>query len=587
VHFNNSHLARDLAAMSGDDFHLQIGRIRARGVGGPKTFVGVALAAAARAGGLPRATNRLSGNFGRGRARSLQAGAALSGQARRVVIKARVVRQHGRGAPLGVHLDYLQREGVTQDGDRGQLFGAEAERADGGAFAERCADDRHHFRFIVAPEDADQLLDLKAYTRDLMAQAERDLATHLDWVAADHWNTDQPHVHVLIRGRTDDGRDLVISRDYIAEGLRARARELATLELGPRTEREIASSLAREVQADRWTGLDRGLARDAADRGLVDLRPHGSPGDDALRTARLARLRKLQGLGLAEEAARGRWRLAPHAEATLRALGQRQDVIARMHRALAADGTARDPGAFVVDDAATEGTVGRLAGRGLDDELRGSGYAVIESTSGRIHHLPLADLDDATDAPVGAIVEVRQRAGEGRRGRSYLQVRSDLSLADQVHAEGATWLDRQLVSRTPAPLGEGGFAEEVRQALADRTEHHVSSGLAQRQGRRVLFVRDLLDTLRERELSSAAERLSRQTGLPFEPSVAEGAISGTYRQRLNLASGRFAMIDSGLGFSLVPWRPELERHLGRRVDGVMTPGRGVAWSFTAKRGLGR
>ena len=102
-----------------------------------------------------------------------------------------------------------------------------------GPFAERCEEDRHHFRFTVSPEDAARMSDLRAFTRELMVEAERDLGTKLDWVAVDHWNTDNPHVHVLVRGRGDDGKDLVISRDYISRGLRARAADRVTLELGP------------------------------------------------------------------------------------------------------------------------------------------------------------------------------------------------------------------------------------------------------------------------------------------------------------------------------------------------------------------
>src|SRR5205085_6606094 len=101
------------------------------------------------------------------------------------------------------------------------------------AFAERSKDDRHHFRFIVSPQDAEQLSDLRAFTRDLMAQAERDLGTKLDWIGVDHWNTDNPHIHVIVRGKGDDGRDLVIARDYLSHGLRARAAHRVTLELGP------------------------------------------------------------------------------------------------------------------------------------------------------------------------------------------------------------------------------------------------------------------------------------------------------------------------------------------------------------------
>jgi type IV secretory pathway VirD2 relaxase len=101
-------------------------------------------------------------------------------------------------------------------------------------------------RFTVSPEDAPEMADLRAFTRELMADAERDLDTRLDWMAVDHWNTDNPHVHVLVRGRVDDGRDLVISRDYISRGFRARAEERVTLELGPRTEHEIRFALEKK-----------------------------------------------------------------------------------------------------------------------------------------------------------------------------------------------------------------------------------------------------------------------------------------------------------------------------------------------------
>jgi type IV secretory pathway VirD2 relaxase len=92
-----------------------------------------------------------------------------------------------------------------------------------------------------------------------MRRMERDLGTELEWAAVEHWDTDNPHVHIVLRGRDDQGRDLVIARDYIARGMRERASELATEWLGPRTEREIAASLRREIEQPRWTRLDHAL----------------------------------------------------------------------------------------------------------------------------------------------------------------------------------------------------------------------------------------------------------------------------------------------------------------------------------------
>ncbi len=59
--------------------------------------------------------------------------------------------------------------------------------------------------FIISPEDAERI-DLRQHVRDLVAGMERDLGTRLEWVAIDHHNTDDAHVHLLIRGVRDDGR---------------------------------------------------------------------------------------------------------------------------------------------------------------------------------------------------------------------------------------------------------------------------------------------------------------------------------------------------------------------------------------------
>src|SRR3546814_10293533 len=154
-------------------------------------------------------------------------------RARRVVVKARVVKLRGSGSKAAyAHLRYLQRESVTLDGERGRLYSASLDAADGPKFLDRGQDDRHQFRLIVAPEDGAELGDLRDFTRELMAQMEHDLQTQLDWVAVDHHNTGRPHSHVVIRGVTDDGKTLNIAGDYIAHGIRHRASEIVTLEIG-------------------------------------------------------------------------------------------------------------------------------------------------------------------------------------------------------------------------------------------------------------------------------------------------------------------------------------------------------------------
>jgi len=577
-----------------DDLRIRPGRIgdRGRGAARPKRFADLVMRAAKKAGHGGRSFSRGSSGSGSrfGRGRSAAVAARLRSPHRRVVVKARIVQHRGvrfRSAPLSTHLSYLKRDGVSRSGEPARMFDASGDQADDRAFAARCEEDRHHFRFIVSPEDAAELADLRATTRELMVQAERDLGTKLDWVAVDHWNTDNPHVHVLVRGRDQDGADLVVSRDYISRGLRGRAEALVDLELGPRSEREVSRALQAEVAAERWTGLDRALqvAGDGG-AGVVDLRPGAGGPDPEMKRLMIGRAQTLERLGLAEREGAACWTLKANAEATLRALGDRGDIIRTMHQALRRSGHEPSVADFAIHGEDAPNILGRLANRGLHDELSGSAYVVIEGVDGRSHHLRFGGLDATGDAAIGAVVEARGFESDDGRRRLTLSVRSDLPLEAQVTASGATWLDRQLVGREPPDLAGRGFGAEVRDALERRAEHLSSEGLARRQGQRTLFARDLLDTLRRRELGEAASRLSHESGLPHRPGAEGEYVGGVYRQRVTLASGRFAMIDNGLGFELVPWKPSLERHLGSQVQGVMLHGGGVEWRMGRSRGLG-
>lgn len=571
------------------EFRIRPGRIRSTRAQAARPFVAQALAAAKKAGGIGRAGLSGSGRsrFGVGQRASVQANRLINARSRGVVVKARVVRQSARSAPLARHLDYLRRNGVTRDGEKARLFGAEGDGADPRAFAERCEGDRHHFRFIVSPDDATELSDLRSFTHDLVARMEGDLGTRLDWVAVDHWNTGHPHVHLIVRGRTDDAQDLVISRDYIREGMRDRARDLVTRELGPRTDLDIHRGLERQVEAERWTDLDRQLVRDARATGVVDMAAEPGRQPDAVHALKVGRLRKLQALGLADEVGPGQWVIDDRAEATLRALGERGDIIKRMHRALTMRGIERGASALVLAAEATDTPViGRLVERGLDDELKSTAYAVIDGVDGRSHHVRLPELEATGDGAPGSIVELRRFTDARGAPRVALAVRSDLDLDAQVTASGATWLDRQAIVREPAALSDGGFGAEVRDAMERRVDHLVRERLAERQGRRVVFARDLIETLRSREVAVAGEKLAAETGLAFRPSGGSEFVAGTYRQRLTLASGRFAMIDDGMGFQLVPWTPSLEQHIGRHVSGVARASGGVDWNLGRKRGLG-
>ena len=594
--------------------------------------------------------------------------------ARRVVVKARYVPMRAGSRAAAVHLRYLQRDGVTKDGSPGALYSATADRADGRALLDRSEGDPRQFRLIVAAEDGAELSDLRAFTRDLMRQVERDLGTTLDWVAVDHFNTAHPHTHIVIRGGDEAGENLVIAGAYLAHGIRERASELVTIELGPESTMERQAKLVRETDQERLTWIDRALLRetgDAAD-GVIDLRPTGGEQrSDCDRQLRIGRLQVLERLGLAQEIATARWRLVPGMEETLRDLGERGDIIKTMHRALIRQGAERGAEQFAlhgVGEPIAAPITGRLLGRGLGgDELRDQIHLVVDGIDGRVHYVEVAAASaDAANTPIGAIValgaergapraadrtiadlahrnagiyrpadhlataradpgvadpdayveahvrrlealrragvvqrldadrwripaDFEQRAARHDAGRSQttsLSVLSALELEAQIRSDGATWLDRQLLARDRVPLAQSGFGLEVEEALEQRRQHHLVHGDARRQtDGRVRYRRDLLATLKRRELARAGAELATARGVPFRMAAPGEKIRGTYCEPIQLASGRYALIENAQEFTLVPWRPVIERSHGREVVGLVTEG-GISWQIGRDHGLG-
>jgi type IV secretory pathway VirD2 relaxase len=570
-------------------------------------------------------------------------------KARLVVLKVAGIRS----TPM--HLRYIERDGVTKDGQPGKAYDEVHDAADTQAFEVRGRGDRHQFRFIVAPEDAEQLDDLHTFTRNLMGRMETDLGTRMDWVAVDHWDTDNPHTHVVLRGKDDAGGDLIIARDYISHGMRQRACELATEWLGPRTKLEMHQGLLREVEQERWTSLDRTL-KGLAKEGVVAT---ARLPDGEQRSPPIGRLLRLSSMGLAEQESTGCWRLRPDVEATLRAMGERSDIVRTMQRAL---GRRRRDLAITDTDRMAASVIGRVLDKGLADELAERGYLIVDGVDGRAHYVPLSAGRDLADFPIGGIVEVRSNA-EGRKADrtiaararagmylasehlAYLRTDSDarcdpetivtthvrrleslrraglvervsegvwripddlesrakahdrklhggvsvrlgshLPIERQVRAVGATWLDSRLVTSN-VTIEERGFGCDVRTALTQRKTFLVEQGFAEQIGSRVVLRRDLLAALRKREVAAAGKAIEAESGLMHQP-VAEGQrIAGIYRRSIMLASGRFAMLDDGVGFSLVPWHPVIEQRYGRQVTWTVRAG-AVSWDISRQRGVG-
>ncbi|UQD76174.1 relaxase/mobilization nuclease and DUF3363 domain-containing protein [Bradyrhizobium japonicum] len=452
-----------------DEFEAKLGRIGNRRAGRASSYLRRVRQETAKAGASARAGSSFTGGrIGRGRAQgAVLAGRGRSEGQRRVVIKARIVRiKSGDLGAVRAHLRYVQRVGVTREGEPGELYDASSDRADGKDFTERSAGDRHQFRFIVAPEDSVELADLKPFVRDLMQQMQQDLGTKLDWVAADHFNTGHPHTHIVLRGQDDQGKDLVIARDYIAHGFRSRAAELMTRELGPETEIEVARKLQQEITAERLTRLDRNILRDAPG-GVLELGALSGRGP-AWQTARIGRLRTLERMGMAEETEPGRWRIDPELEPRLRRMGERGDIIKTMHREMAAAGVTRAAGDYAIFDpqGSTHRLVGRVVGEGFADELTERRYVVIDGVDGRTHYAEIGAVGVNDEPPVrNTILELKSRVAEPRA--------IDRTIAEIAARHGGVYSDQ--LHREFDPQASGEFVEShVRRLEAMRREGMVS-----------------------------------------------------------------------------------------------------------------
>ena len=436
----------------------------------------------------------------------------------------------------------------------------------------------------------------------------------------------------------------------------------------------MTKQLEREVDADRFTRLDRMLIAEQQGKEFSDLRPDRDMRDmfRQNRALLIERARKLERMGLATEIETGKWIVSPKAEPVLRELGERGDIIKTMHRALEREGLAGDrhPARYVLHrENATERIVGRVLDKGLGgDEMGERVRLVIDGVDGRVHHIEM-DAARAEEVGRGMIVvagsaspgpraadrNIIEVAGEGgiyrpsehleraraaidrfggdpeafvrshvrrlealrraghaeridadhwrvsadlaERGQAYdlardranirISILSPTGLDSQIGHDGATWLDREMASPSRTTLANTGFGREVNEAMERRKQSLVNKGHAVRlEDGRIRVSKDCIANLERTEVTRVGKAMAAERGLKFTAAKTGEYVSGTLVGSTQLASGRFAMIDDGIGFQLVPWHPVLEKRIGQHITGIMRGAGGIEWGLGRKRGLG-
>lgn len=511
----------------------------------------------------------------------------LSCNDRRVLIYTRYSVIAGDLHAARKHVQYLLRDGVTREGTPGRAYDAAGDDVDVDAFLKRSKRDPYYFRVLVSLEDGARLAELQPFIRGLMAQMRYDLNTDLDWIAVDHFNTAHPHTHIVIRGRGGDGNALIIDRNYIKYGMSARARALATLELGPVSELERLQKLINEVSQERLTLLDRALLTRSKD-GVLTL--PASPGPEPLQqTLQLGRLRTLQRLGLVQERQVGVWSLDEHLETRLRRLGQRADKFKMMQRAFKEIGLDRGAAALALFERGPRKSplVGRVLGVGEVDEITQGTWVVIDAADGRVHYAELGRVK-TTEIPARGSLVVLAAAAHGGKPSSapQLQLLSAVAIEHQTTYEGPTWIDRALLAKWRPDPDAGGFGANLSNAFAARLDWLWERQLVrprQSTGEPVP-VPDMMRVLRQLERQRLVATLSRDLGAGYIASERGRPISGIYDRSIVTPTERLAVIRRQDTFTLAPWKPALEHLRGQLVRGVIGPNR-VTWTRDRGRTL--
>ncbi|MFN3463988.1 MAG: DUF3363 domain-containing protein [Terricaulis sp.] len=540
------------APVRDDELCGRLGRMRAGRGGGTSGNLGARLTKAMK-GARVRASTWGKASAARG----------FSSDPRQRVVAKLSFHKHGFGAVGGVgggklmaHAQYLERDGAAREGERGQFYDRERDVAEDARAQLRdwSVGDKRHFRLMLAPERGARIVgedgDLKDFTRSTMARVERDLGVKLDWVAVDHHNTDNPHVHVIVRGVRRDGAELLLPREYVSHGLREAARDVATDILGERSIADERLKLEREAQARSLNRLDRELEQELNAACEVRMQELGRDQTPEFANALRARARELERRGLAQEVRRNVLKL-------------QRDWLERLEAARPLD-IRRE----LARGRLYEPRLGRVVGEVRELGPRGDNpdraLLVLDTPShGRL--LLNTGMREIEPLEQGAIVALKP---EGRGAE--IEVISARSLEAQGQARADTVLDRELDRIARGQRRVLPKLERVENALSQRARVLEREGLGLMSESGKFYFRDgAREGLRAGELDRAGLEHARRHGLEYRDLSVDPPGQGEQiwrvRDMKELFAGRTVLLERGGQVAAMVVKPARELSIGDDV----------------------
>ena len=196
---------------------------------------------------------------------------------------------------------------------------------------------------------------------------------------------------------------------------------------------------------------------------------------------------------------------------------------------------------------------------------------------------------DADHWKLPADIAERGMAHDSPRPAMDFRVRtlSTLDLERQIGSDGATWLDRELASPQPHASCQAGLWPRGQRRVGPAPAEPRDMGHAVRlEDGSIRAPKDFVADLERAEIDPRRPGDGGRARTDLHRRRTGDYVSGKLVGSTQLASGRFAMIDDGIGFQLVPWQPVLDQRIGQHITGVVRDAGGIEWGLAGSGGWG-
>lgn len=325
---------------------------------------------------------------------------------RNVIIKARYIKNNGASfkEKIKAHLAYISRDHAGKECQKAELFSDEESKEFLQNTIANFNESPHNFRFIISPEDGDKI-DLKYFSKNLLKTIESDLNTKINWVASCHYDTNEPHVHLVIDGRDKSGEKLLMTRDYISRGIRNRASTIINNKLGLKTKEEIIKNLEINVNKNNKNYLDN-IIKNNIKNGVINLtKINNEDFKDTSNELLKKRISYLETKELATKSNEYEWTIKENYLQSLRELSRTSSIVERLSHSLLID---KERCELVSPKSLLEDKVhsGQVISRGYVNEIDDQQYLVLKTEQAKYLYIELEKYSEKTPSKIGDWVRI-------------------------------------------------------------------------------------------------------------------------------------------------------------------------------------